>query len=320
MTHIKWCSRFDYTDDGDDVSLVLLWPITPWERSVISVGGDIEAPSMRRASFIVRRDELLAFALRFMEDQWSDVEAFIRFAQSGATFTWYPDQDNLDLSFTVFLETPTVGSSFSLSAESVFPKLFTLSITLVNAGGVPYGQTFADLPAYYDRAPFSDDTIFVEHTLDIGLGPATSLAVTQPPVLNVAATYEGITMTMDSVVVNPAGLDGEPTKTFQRSAGQGLPGPTPLSLTFSSPIRGFQITVVQSEVAPDASGTRMKAYDALGALLIDVPFTSGVYNQSPITASFDLLTNVVSKIELYAQSTDWVAWKDMIISFMVPLS
>jgi hypothetical protein len=141
-------SRFTYDTDSE---LLMVLPITPWNKSVRAVGGDIESDAGVRASFVVRRDELLTFTLRFFEDQWPEVQAFIDFAQTGANFAWYPDQDDASAQI-VTLEAPILGDPYAAVADGSYPRVLNLTITLTRPGGVPW-----ELPDYINTDPFEDE-------------------------------------------------------------------------------------------------------------------------------------------------------------------
>lgn len=116
---------------GENLSLALNLPITPWLRHTGAVGGDIEADSGARAAYIVRRDEFLTFTLRFFEEEWPFVQFLIDFAQTGQLIVWYPDQDDLTIQYTCYLDAPTVGAPYQVTPDGEYPRVFMQELTLV---------------------------------------------------------------------------------------------------------------------------------------------------------------------------------------------
>jgi len=142
---------------GEDVTLTLELPSTPWIRSLRKAGGDIEADSGVRAGFIVREDELLTFSLRFHEAQWAEIQAFIDFAQTGIPFIWFPDQTDLTINFTVCLDAPASGSTYQSALDDGLPRIQLLTITVIEPGapGIPW----EGLPEFDPREPITPAVI-----------------------------------------------------------------------------------------------------------------------------------------------------------------
>jgi hypothetical protein len=115
---------------GENLSLALELPVTPWVRHTTVVGGDIEADSGARAAYVVRRDELLTFTLRFYEEEWPFVQFLIDYGQSGQLLVWYPDRDDLSVQFTCYLESPSIDGSYQPTPDGEYPRAFLLEITL----------------------------------------------------------------------------------------------------------------------------------------------------------------------------------------------
>lgn len=151
---LPFCSKFVYGDD--DTELIMLWPITPWDLSLRTVGGDIDADSGMRAAFLVRRDELLTFDLRIHESQWAEVQTFLDFAQTGAQIVFFPDQGQ---SFNVecYLDAPAVGDKYTTQPDQKYARILLLSITLVRPGGVAWS-----LPPYTSTIPGYTTHTFVD--------------------------------------------------------------------------------------------------------------------------------------------------------------
>ena len=150
MANLPYCPRFIYGAASTVLDLRL--PITPWEKTLVAIGGDAEADSLMRASYIIRRDELLTFSLRFHEDQWGDVQQFIRTVQNGRSFAWYPDQDVTSKVFVVALESPAAGTSFQPVPDPRYPRVFQLPITIINAESSDFGAVWS-LDPYINFEP-----------------------------------------------------------------------------------------------------------------------------------------------------------------------
>jgi hypothetical protein len=134
VTYLSPLPRFKYGTSGD---LTFDLPSTAYDYSLSPIGGDIEADSGMRAAFIVRRDSLFTFTLRFREHLWSAVQAFLDFAQTGVPFRWYPDARDPSVSFIVQLTSPAIGSTYQATAHPDYPRVQLLTITVVKGSSTP---------------------------------------------------------------------------------------------------------------------------------------------------------------------------------------
>ncbi len=121
--------------NGGDLTLSL--PTTPLVYGLPTVGGDIEAESGYRTGYLVRRDEVISFSLRFREAEWPAVQNFITAVQAGLSFTWYPIAEDTATFFRVQLESPMPGVSYKVTPDPSYPRVLLLSISVVNASFVP---------------------------------------------------------------------------------------------------------------------------------------------------------------------------------------
>lgn len=121
--------------NGGDLTLSL--PTTALIYGLPTVGGDIEADSGYRAGYIVRRDEVISFSLRFRESEWTDVQNFITAVQAGISFTWYPIAEDTATFFRVQLESPMPGASYRATPDANYPRVQLLPISVVSASFVP---------------------------------------------------------------------------------------------------------------------------------------------------------------------------------------
>lgn len=153
------CPRFVFGVSGD---LSLSLPSMPRDYTLATVGGDIEADSGVRAAFIVRRDELWTFTVRFFESEWPALQAFIVFAQTGALFTYYPDALDPSVSYSMRLLEPAIGKTYAAAPDPNYPVVQLLSLTVITRAVPAPPETGEDLPAglFFDYD--ADDAIFVD--------------------------------------------------------------------------------------------------------------------------------------------------------------
>lgn len=89
-------------------TLALAWPVRPWTPGTVAVGaGREESAAGVPSAWVTRRDRTLLVTLRFPEEAWPDVRAWIEYAQGGGTFSWYPDAA-LTTHHTCYLIAPAV--------------------------------------------------------------------------------------------------------------------------------------------------------------------------------------------------------------------
>lgn len=102
-TDLAWRARFTYSGGTfDPISPLKLF--LPGRREV---AGEARYPSGAREAYIVRRFHLLGFTLEFSEREMPAVYNFVETVlDSGESFTFYPDRNNLGVSYTVYLNEP----------------------------------------------------------------------------------------------------------------------------------------------------------------------------------------------------------------------
>lgn len=135
MLHVP---RFDY----DETSLSLTWPAMPYEPIHGSVGGARWSAGGAGASYFVRRDRDLRLTIRVEETELDDVEDMIEWAQSLQEFTWYPDADDEDVSYGVFLAGPQHGEEWSPQRDPEFPSVWLVDLTLRSADGERFDASY----------------------------------------------------------------------------------------------------------------------------------------------------------------------------------
>lgn len=128
-------SRFDFGSQ----SLELTISVRPWTPMDRTVGGHRIAASGTPASYVVRRDALLAVSLRFYEDEWLSVLNFLIYGQGAQTFTWYPEATDTATSFLCWLDSPMPGEEITPERDGEFPRVMELPIRLRGQGSaVPW--------------------------------------------------------------------------------------------------------------------------------------------------------------------------------------
>lgn len=133
-------SRFDYGGVVFETSL----PCFPWTPLDETVGGRRIAASGIPAAYIVRRDYMLELRLRIYETEFSDYLSLVSFGQSGQSFLWWPDADDLDTVVEVYLQSPLAGESWSPNRVDNFQRVFECSLTLRGVDvAVPWRPYFA---------------------------------------------------------------------------------------------------------------------------------------------------------------------------------
>lgn len=126
------CSTFIYGLTELHLSL----PITPWTPSQLAVGGDIDSDVGIRASFVIHQREVLGFAIRFHEGEWSGIQQWIEAVQDGTPFHWIPDPFYLNYpEFTdVVLEEPAVNAKYEVIPDPQYPRVLQLPVVIGRVG------------------------------------------------------------------------------------------------------------------------------------------------------------------------------------------
>lgn len=114
-----------------------------WETSISAqdwipmdeaVGGQRISAAGIPASYTVRRDVLLEIRLRVRESEWPSLLNLITYGQTAESFVWFPDADNAEEFFDVYLHAPVAGERFAPSRMADYPQVFEASLTLRGAG------------------------------------------------------------------------------------------------------------------------------------------------------------------------------------------
>lgn len=129
--------RFEATDQSWEATI----PALPWLPHDRSIGAMHIAASGVPASYVARRDYLLDLTVRVLESEWPAFLSFLQWAMEAESFTWYPDANDLDISFEVYLDSPADGGDWSPS-RGAFDGIFEAAIVLRNAGLAAPWQAF----------------------------------------------------------------------------------------------------------------------------------------------------------------------------------
>ena len=116
-------------------------PQRPYDMSTRGVGGSDVSAAGVPAAFEIRRDNLLRLTLRFPEHEWDDVERAVRHLQKAGSATFYPDQDDTSVAYTVYGESPAMGTEIR-PRRSDFPRVLELDVTLRRTTDVIFDDPF----------------------------------------------------------------------------------------------------------------------------------------------------------------------------------
>lgn len=141
---LPWRSRFAF--GAEDFTLTL--PVAPWDFLDDPVAGSAESGAGVIASFTVIRYSPLALPVRFFESEWPLIEALIIHGQTGASITWYPDADDPDLTYTIYLDSPEVGKEFEAPADGTYPRALSIVLVIRRTNN----ENWDTLPPYFDRS------------------------------------------------------------------------------------------------------------------------------------------------------------------------
>jgi hypothetical protein len=109
---LPWCPRFVV----GDIDYTFALPMRPPTPRKAAIGGSETSATGVPASYVVRRDYLLAVPLRFEEEDWGDVEYLIDTMQDHAVeIEFFPDAEEVADSYFCWLESPGMGEAWEPS-------------------------------------------------------------------------------------------------------------------------------------------------------------------------------------------------------------
>lgn len=139
--------RFDWDDAGSSLTVTAEIPQRPWGYRAPTIGSVVWSGSGLPVSYRVRSDADLDLVIRFLEYEWPDVLAFVRHAQLGNAFTFFPDA-NEGASYSCYLVSPAPvqgGASIRPQRQAgEFVPLFVLPLTIRRVDGGRWGLLYLD--------------------------------------------------------------------------------------------------------------------------------------------------------------------------------
>lgn len=134
---IDWVSRLQ----GGSVDLTLDLPTPPHARRTPTVGGSKTAAAGVPASYVVRRDRVLAVTFRVWEEEIADFEALIEWGQASEIITWTPDVDT-GTAYEVWLESPKAGETFDPPRDEEVPALYLCTVEFRKVDATPWALRY----------------------------------------------------------------------------------------------------------------------------------------------------------------------------------
>lgn len=131
---IQWTPRL-FWNDGEVNDETLELPVGLWRHSFPAIGGDIESDAGHPASYVVRRDYLLAVPFRFFEEEWPLIRALVAHGQQEGVIVWYPHAEDLSTFFNVYLENPQLGEDVRPTPDAEYPAVLNLTLTFRRVDG-----------------------------------------------------------------------------------------------------------------------------------------------------------------------------------------
>lgn len=125
-TNLRWIPRFIYGDS----ELQLTYPVTRWDVGARTVGSVAKTVTGIPGPVLQLRKYTLTTSLRFTEEQWPSVSAWIQFAQTGQSFFWYPQDIDTDTPefFEVILTSPRLSDPVKPTRDSNILRMFALTV------------------------------------------------------------------------------------------------------------------------------------------------------------------------------------------------
>lgn len=115
------------------IDLQLTYPVTRWNPGARTTGRVLTSVTGVQGVSLRMRKYTLAFQLVFLEEEWTDVSAFIAAAQYGDMFTWYTNAQDGGVqpaSYEAWLDAPDVKTAIKPTRDTTILSLFTLPIVL----------------------------------------------------------------------------------------------------------------------------------------------------------------------------------------------
>ncbi len=174
MAAIFFRPRFVY-NDGAAQDFSMLLSQRPWDYGSQGVGGSDTSAAGVPASFEIRRDYFLHLSLRFTVAEWAAVDRLVRHFQAGGSATFYPDQNEVALTATVYGVSPAMGEEIRPTRSGENKQTLELNITVRRTTSAIFEDAYYPTPAF--TFPDIDD---IEYHWDAELQTEADLATVSP--------------------------------------------------------------------------------------------------------------------------------------------
>lgn len=141
---MRWLSRFTW-DSGAEV-LDLSLPPALWRESRRPIGGSGRSAAGVLAGYRVRTDFLISVPFRIVAAEWVALLGMIAWAETGGELVWYPDREDLGLSFTVSLEQPTAQDEFAPEPDGSYQRVRLATLVLRNQADQAFALDYFEEP------------------------------------------------------------------------------------------------------------------------------------------------------------------------------
>jgi hypothetical protein len=121
----------------NSTTLILTYPQKFWTPESMPIGGSNVSDAGVLEAFVIRRDQFVKVEIRFLESEWSSIDTWLAWAQSGNSFDWYFDS-TLSAHYTCYLEDPKPGSGKISPVRDEYAKVMTLKLTLRSTTGTKF--------------------------------------------------------------------------------------------------------------------------------------------------------------------------------------
>lgn len=108
--------------------LVMTLPSSLVNIGLSRLGGDIDADSGMRATYVIRDDDSRVFALRFWEDEYPAVQALLDAGIDGTIIEYFPDSESL-VSYFIIIDSPSAGTTYYPTPDPQYARVFTIPIS-----------------------------------------------------------------------------------------------------------------------------------------------------------------------------------------------
>lgn len=133
---MKWIPKIVY--GSGPTTLTLTIPQKLWLPRARPRGGSNVSESGVPEGFIIRRDQLCRTELRFYESEWPSIDTWIAAVQSGASFDFWFDKNDILTKYTVYLEDPKLGEGEVEPTRDSYSRVYVLPVTIRTTTGTRF--------------------------------------------------------------------------------------------------------------------------------------------------------------------------------------